>query len=162
MVDPLVSADQLCWPCPTAASCPAPAKKALMLYKHCSAITKTPCIINTSLVINLNHSTVWAVRKKISSIPTRVTPKRDGEGHHCFGASEGSYSFQLKEEGNVFGVFFLHSRMREAEIVREQEMCSQSHVISKHRELEKHKHFSRETAKRLWERVQRGNFMDVR
>jgi len=57
------------------------------------------------LVINLNHSTIWAVRERISSIPSRVTPRRDAEGHRCFGAFEGSFKFHLKESNDFFPPF---------------------------------------------------------
>lgn len=43
-------------------------KKALMLFKHCSAVNKHISVINTVLVTNAKHSNLEDTMKNINSI----------------------------------------------------------------------------------------------
>lgn len=46
-------------------------KQALMPCKQCSVIPKTFMFINTAVVTNPNHSTIWIAVKKVHSVAAR-------------------------------------------------------------------------------------------
>lgn len=61
-------------------------KKALMLCKHCSAVTKHISVINTVLITNLNQSNLKAAVKKINTIlakPCTISTTYSYNLHHA-------------------------------------------------------------------------------